>query len=266
MKKKTKSENIKASVLIANFNNQQFLNECIKSIKKQTYKNIEIIIYDDCSCDNSVQTIKKYKEIKLIENKKRTKYGSLNQIRAYERAFKISKGEIILFLDSDDFFHKNKIKKIVNHFEINQNLISIFDLPIHYSTKKSKKIKNKKKLYKNYWPYIPPQSCISFRRDSLKEVFKNIKLRGYYDIWMDFRIAIFLKYLKKNYFILNENLTFYRQSENSISSRFQKYSKNWWKRRYQAHSYLIRIFKKNHILHKRNLDFYITKLINTFLK
>lgn len=266
MKKKIKSENIKASVLIANYNNQQFLDECILSLKKQTYKNIEIIIHDDFSSDNSVQTIKKYKNIKLIKNKIRTKYASLNQLRAYERAFKISKGEIIFFLDSDDFFHRSKIKKILNHFELNQNLISIFDLPIHYDKKKLNKIKNKKKLYENYWPYIPPQSCISFRRDSLKEVFKKIKLPEYYDIWMDFRIAMFLKYLKKNYFILNENLTFYRQSENTISSKFNKYSINWWKRRMQAHNYIKKIFKMNYISYQGNLDFYLTKLINFFLK
>ena len=104
-------KDIKVSVLIANYNNEQYLSECIDSIKKQTYQNVEIIIHDDSSSDNSIKKINKYKNIKNIKNKKRGKYGSYNQMKAYNRAFKISNGEIIFLLDSDDLFKKNKIKK-----------------------------------------------------------------------------------------------------------------------------------------------------------
>ena len=62
------------------------------------------------SSDNSIKRINKYKNIKIIKNKKRGKYGSYNQMNAYYRAFKKSKGEIIFLLDSDDLFKKNKIK------------------------------------------------------------------------------------------------------------------------------------------------------------
>lgn len=251
--------------MIANYNNQEFLRDCISSLKKQSFKNLEIIIHDDCSSDNSLQIIKKYENIKLIKNKKRTRFGSFNQIQAYERAFKISRGEIIFFLDSDDFFHKDKIKRIIHYFKTNKELISIFDLPKYFNGKELTQIKNKKRFYENYWPYIPPQSCISFRREELPEVFKNIKFKGFYDVWMDFRIAIYLKYIKKKYFILNKNLTIYRQSENTVSAKFRKYSKNWWKRRLQAHNYLARVLKINNISHKKNLDFYITKLVNIFI-
>jgi len=99
-------KDIKVSVLIANYNNEKYLNKCIDSIKKQTYQNIEIIIHDDASSDNSVKKISKYKNIKIIRNKKRGKYGSYNQMNAYYRAFKKSKGEILFLLDSDDFFKK----------------------------------------------------------------------------------------------------------------------------------------------------------------
>lgn len=81
-------KDIKVSVLIANYNNEKYLNKCIDSIKKQTYQNIEIIIHDDASSDNSVKKISKYRNIKIIRNKKRGKYGSCNQMNAYYRAFK----------------------------------------------------------------------------------------------------------------------------------------------------------------------------------
>ena len=58
---------------------------------------------------------KKFKKIKIIKNSKRGKYGSFNQMSAFERAFRLSKGEIIFLLDSDDYFEKNKIEKIINY-------------------------------------------------------------------------------------------------------------------------------------------------------
>ena len=121
---------IKASVLIANYNNQKYINDCLRSLVKQTYKNFEIIFHDDNSNDDSILNVKKYKNVKIIKNRKRGKYGSLNQINAYERAFKISKGEIIFLLDSDDYFLKNKIKNIIRVFEKNSKIQVIYDLPI----------------------------------------------------------------------------------------------------------------------------------------
>ena len=119
-------KDIKVSVLIANYNNEKYLTECIDSIKKQTYQNIEIIIHDDSSSDNSIKRINKYKNITIIKNRKRGKYGSYNQMNAYYRAFKKSKGEIIFLLDSDDLFKKNKIKTVINTFLKNKkNILTI---------------------------------------------------------------------------------------------------------------------------------------------
>ena len=123
-----KLKDIKASVLIANYNNEQYLTECIASIKKQTYQNVEIIIHDDSSSDNSIKRINKYKNITIIKNRKRGKYGSYNQMNAYYRAFKKSNGEIIFLLDSDDLYKRNKIKTVINAFSKNKKISSLFDL------------------------------------------------------------------------------------------------------------------------------------------
>ena len=64
-------KNYKASILIANYNNEKYLDQCIQSVLKQTYKNIEIIIHDDDSNDNSLKKIETYRKIKLIKNKKK---------------------------------------------------------------------------------------------------------------------------------------------------------------------------------------------------
>ena len=259
-------KDIKVSVLIANYNNEQYLTECIDSIKKQTYQNIEIIIHDDLSSDNSIKRINKYKDITIIKNKKRGKYGSYNQMNAYYRAFKKSNGEIIFLLDSDDLYKRNKIKTVINAFLKNKKINSLFDLPIYKHRNNLKFIKNKKKIIPNFWPYIPPQSCITIKREEFKKIIKMINFNLFPDIWMDFRIGLYLRHIKKDFYILDKNLTYYRQSTEMISAKFKFLSLAWWRRRKQAHDYTRYFFLKNKIKHVKNLDYLLTNLINLFIK
>ena len=62
LKKVRKFEHLKASILIANYNNEQYLKECVDSIKKQNYRNTEIIVHDDASSDNSIKKLNEYKK------------------------------------------------------------------------------------------------------------------------------------------------------------------------------------------------------------
>ena len=145
-------KNILATILINNYNNQKFIKKCIKSCLNQSYKNLEIIIYDDVSSDLSKKTIKKInnKKIKKIfNNVKRYRSSPLNQFEAINRSFLKSKGDIIFILDSDDFFLKNKVQFIVNIFKKNSNLNFVQDNPIYYYPTKNLKIKkkNKKKIF-----------------------------------------------------------------------------------------------------------------------
>ena len=86
------------SILVINFNNSKYIEECINSLKSQTYNNIEIIFYDDNSKDNSLKIIRRFKNIKIISNRSQTKFGSLNQINGFKKSFKMSKGDIIFLL------------------------------------------------------------------------------------------------------------------------------------------------------------------------
>ena len=256
----------KVSILIANYNNAKYIAECINSLKKQTYKNIEIIFFDDFSQDTSIKEIKSFKNIKLIQNIKKTSIGSFNQMKAYEEAFKLSEGEIILFLDSDDYYHETKIQEVVNYFNKHREAKIVFDYPLIKNNSKISFIKKKKKKFFKQWPYIHPTSCISLRRENFQNIYKAITLKEYPDVWIDFRICLYAKYVLNDFHIIEKNLTYYRQIETSISSKFKHLSKNWWKRRMEAHNYLIFLVKKENINFKKNIDFYITKLINFFIK
>ena len=96
-------------------------------------------------------------------------------------------------------------------------------------------------------------------------MFDYIEIKDFYDIWFDFRIAIFAKYIIKNFFILDKNLTYYRKVNTGVSSNFKFLSKKWWNRRKQAHNYVKFFFDKNKIKHKKNIDYFITKSINHFI-
>ena len=122
---------MKTSVVIANFNSEKYIEQCINSLKSQTYKDLEIIFFDDNSSDNSLDKIKKFSNIKVIENKIQTKYGSFNQLNAFKESINQSTGDLIFFLDSDDYFHEKKLETIVSYFKNNDKTKIVFDLPIN---------------------------------------------------------------------------------------------------------------------------------------
>jgi glycosyltransferase involved in cell wall biosynthesis len=255
---------MKASIIIANFNNAKFIPECISSLNSQTYKDFEIILFDDNSKDNSIEEAEKFKNIKIIKNKIQTDFGSINQINAFKKCVEISTGDIIFFLDSDDYFHENKIEKIINSFSKDNNKMIIFDLPIILKDQKKIKQKNITNIFKTYWGYIHPTSCISIQKKFINNVFKSISNDKYLNVWLDLRILLFSKYID-TYNIINENLTYYRVTETNVSSNFRKYSKNWWIRRNEAHDYYFEFLKENNLTAKKNLDFYLTKLVKRLI-
>ena len=256
---------MKASVVIANYNNAKFIDDCINSLISQTYKNIEIIFFDDNSKDNSIETIKKFDNIKIIENSSQTNFGSFNQMNAFKKAIESSKGDIIFFLDSDDFFHKDKIEKITNIFLKDGNKNIIYDLPIIFKNNSETYQKKTNKFLKTYWGYIHPTSCISIRKKFINKVFDATFNNRFPNIWLDLRILLFSKYMH-TYDVIYENLTYYRQSDANVSSKFKKFSKSWWIRRNEAHNYYLDFMKKNNLRFKKNLDYYFTKMINKLIK
>ena len=86
-------------------------------LKSQTYKDIEIIFFDDNSTDNSLEIIQKYSDVKIIKNKNQTKYGTINQLNDFKNAINLKNVELIFFLDSDDYFHEKKVETVVNYFK-----------------------------------------------------------------------------------------------------------------------------------------------------
>ena len=254
-----------ASVLITNFNKEKFLKKTLNSCKNQSFKDKEVIIFDDCSTDNSLSVIKKFKNFKLIKNKKKMfKSAPLNQIYAIDQLVKVSRGEIIFLLDSDDEYKKSKILNICKLFKKNKKLKFIQDTPIDSSTKKKLFLKKRKSIG-TVWPRFFPTSTIAVRKNYFKNFLKVILPKKFPNLEIDARISIY-SHLKKEFSSVKQSYTIYNTNSNGITSNYKKYRKKWWIKRMEAFNYMQHLLKIFKIEFKKGPDFYLTRFINFFLE
>lgn len=101
------------SILIANYNNSRFFCDLFPRLLNQTYTNIEIIVIDDCSTDDSMQQLQKYAEqdsrIKVFKNNENQGCAPTKR-----RCIELSSGEYFGFVDPDDFIETNAVEKMIN--------------------------------------------------------------------------------------------------------------------------------------------------------
>ena len=122
----------KVSIIIPVYNVEPYLKQCLDSVINQTLKDIEIIVINDCSTDNSLQIIKdftdKHKNIKIIDNKKNE-----GLYKTRNMGLEIATGQYIGFVDSDDYIEKNMYEimylkaKDTNADIISCNYLILFD-------------------------------------------------------------------------------------------------------------------------------------------
>lgn len=102
----------KVSLIIPVYNGEQYLERCINSAIKQTYKNIEIICINDGSTDRSVEILKKYdKSLIIIDSKNQGVSATRN------KGMEIATGEYMAFLDCDDYLDEKCIENLVELME-----------------------------------------------------------------------------------------------------------------------------------------------------
>ena len=214
----------KVSVIIPIYNSEKYIKECLDSIINQTYKNLEIIIVNDVSTDNSIDIIKQYKDkrIKIVN----LNYNSGVAI-ARNRGIEEATGDYICFIDADDYWDLAKIEKQIKFIEENNYSFIYSD----YAYLKEGK---------QHIVHVP--SSITYKQ-ALKNttiftstVMFNMNKLKKEDIYMpNIRkgqdTATWWQVLKKGItaYAINEVLAIYRISGKSLSSNKFKALKRTWK-------------------------------------
>ena len=202
---------MQVSLITCTNNSEKTIKDCCLSIFSQTYENIEHIILDKNSQDETISIAKKYgrKNLKIYQQKSFGIYGALNE------GMNMSNGNIIGILHSDDELINKEIIKVIAEKFSNKNLDVLFS-NIYYTKKNdTSKIVRKwvsnlqegiqsnydlNKKIENGW--MPPHTTLFFRKELLKEIGyynENLKISSDYD----FIIRLF-KNEKIKIFFLNK--------------------------------------------------------------
>jgi len=208
------------SVIIPYYKKKEYIISSINSVLNQTYKNLEIIIiYDDLNKEdlNLLKKIKKKdKRIKIYINKKNLGAG-----RSRNKGIKLSKGIFVAFLDSDDLWKKNKLKKQIFFMKKNGINASHTSYTIINSNNKIIGSRNAKDMsYKQLLKSCDiGLSTVVLKKEIItsKIKFANIKTKEDYVLWLK------ITFNNNKIFALKDNLTKWRKLEDSLSSsRLQK--------------------------------------------
>lgn len=173
---------VKISIIVPVYNTEKYLERCLNSILNQNFNEIEIIIINDCSPDNSLKIIKKYmsmdQRIVLINKEKNEGLSA-----ARNSGIEIARGEYVLHIDSDDWIEQSYFKDMYEYAIENKADIVISD---YY-----KDFDNGEVIY------IQDQKEYKDKEITKKEAIENIFLsKGYPAVWN--------KLIKRELYVKNE--------------------------------------------------------------
>ena len=208
---------MKLSIVVPIYNGEKTLRKCLDSLINQTYENLEIILVNDGSKDDSLKICEEYqkrdKRIKVI--------SQINQgpSKARENGIKNATGQLIGFLDSDDHVNRDMYEKLVDELEKTDSDISICGYNFNYAGKLvasigSEKRKFDKELLFQYLKYDFIE-CMLWNKIFKADLFNNVKHYNY-NKGEDLLLCIQLIGNANRMCYLNEPLYNYYVNPNSI--------------------------------------------------
>ncbi|PNX47113.1 MAG: hypothetical protein BV457_01175 [Thermoplasmata archaeon M9B1D] len=211
------------TVVIPTYNPKEILKRALKSVEKQTYKNIEVIVVDDNYPETKDESF--FSEFKL-----NIKYICLSANKgacyARNKGIEESKGEFIAFLDDDDVFKETKIEKQVNHMLLNPScpLVICFTLDLRVGKGRlvrPPEIITHKSLLKGF--KLSTTSSYLARKSALNQIKKD---EGYYfdtNLATNHEYDLALRLSENNdIYCLQEALMIRNKSEGQLSENWTK--------------------------------------------
>lgn len=187
------------SIITPSFNQGEFIEKTILSVKNQNYIRIEHLIIDGGSTDKTIEIIKKYEN---TYNMRWISEPDKGQADAIDKGFKMAKGAILTWLNSDDYYLHNKVvSKVIYYFNVNKSIHMVTGRGIYANEKGEflKHIKFKKKLinsrYMKYADFIfQPSTFLK------KEIVEKVPLDRQYIYVFDW--VFFLKIFDDGFNVL----------------------------------------------------------------
>lgn len=216
------------SIVVPIYNVERYLQKCIDSIMGQTYENLEIILVNDGTLDNSLEICEKNQKldsrIKVISQEN----GGLSKAR--NTGIKNSTGEYICFVDSDDFIDKDYVARLLNGAL--ENGAEICACGFHYVNEKNKILKTKQKENKIYTSIESVKDMLTGVQNTEVMVWNKIyKMSLFTDNNILFPVGkinednfiMYKLYDKANKVtLIEDNLYYYLQRNTSIMGKFNK--------------------------------------------
>ena len=202
-------------IILPNYNKAKYLKETLDSIVSQSFKNFKIYVIDDCSKDSSIDVIKKYSDKRIILKQLKKNKG-VSFCRNLGVRQSVSK--YICFVDSDDYWHENKLENQIKFMEKFNHDFTYTDYIPFTENQNGKKFKKRvsvpeqfdfKKFVNNS---SIAMSTVMLKRSIIKKLrFKKLKICEDYQ----FKCEILKKYKA---YRCNNTLMYYRISKDSLQS------------------------------------------------
>ena len=206
------------SVIMNCYNGQKFLRESLASLFSQSYKNWELIFWDNLSTDESKNILNSFYDdrIKYFSSRK-----FLSLYSARNHAVNKAKGKYISFLDVDDLWREDKLEIQMKYFLKNENIEIVYaNHYLLYEKRNVKKIQTKSYLPEGFITNdLLKNYCVGIQTLCLnKKIFENNKFNDKYNIIGDFDFVI-NQSLKKKIGSIQEPLAFYRIHKDNLSKK-----------------------------------------------
>ena len=222
------------SIILNCYNGEKYLRSALESILKQSYKNWELIFWDNKSTDKSKIILKSFKNKKFRYHFSK-KHTSLYKAR--NLAINKSRGQLLSFIDADDIWEKDKLKRQVKIFSNNKKVSLVYsNLWIHNENRKKRKIYWKRDLPSGFiYKKIIKNYCIGIITVMVKKniLIKKKAFNPKYSVIGDF--DLFTRLAKKYKFMaIQSPLATYRihGSNLSLTNRMREINelKYWFKK------------------------------------